>query len=79
MKTSVLFLIEKDSEDEVFAYFPDDQYNEEPTLKMSYSHLGQHSACHCDYADECTKASPDQYIYLLNELEGIGYELEILN
>ena len=39
--TKVIFLIEKGSASEVFAYFPENN--------GSYSHIGQHSGCSLDY------------------------------
>ena len=76
-KTKVKFLIEKDTKEDVFAYFPyeiaDLQGN-----KMSYSTQGQHSACHPDYANECTPAPKSMFIPLLNELISIGYQLQII-
>lgn len=76
----VRFLIERDSEADVFAYFPSLYYNKElkPELRNSYAHVGQHSACHVEYAAECKEATPEQYAALKKELEGIGYELLIL-
>lgn len=87
MKTKVLFLIDK-PEDQftgdhergttgVFAYFPEVVHNGE--LKTCYSHIGQHSACHPDYAKECKEATPDQYADLKKELEGLGYNLNVIN
>ena len=78
MKTKVLFLIDKDTENEVFAYFKDIAENQWRDYKSSYSHVGQHSPCHPNYANECTKASPAQYAALQQELKGIGYDLEII-
>lgn len=86
-KTKVLFLIDK-PEDEftgdnergtlgVFAYFPEEIHHGES--KICYAHLGQHSACHPDYAKECKLATPEQYEPLRQELESIGYNLKILN
>lgn len=86
--TNVKFLIEKGNdtdngtfENEVFAFFPNDLHNF-VDLKMfvSYAHLGQHSACHIDYAKECKEADFNQYNDLLRELIGQGYnDLHILN
>ena len=78
MSTKVLFLIERDSED-VFAYFPELEHNGNE-LRVSYSHIGQHSACHVDYARECKEATTNEYLRLLNELIGQGYnDLLIMN
>ena len=90
-KTKVLFLIEKGEveeftqqeieSDKVFAYFPNILHSNTAGIKLNtcYAHTGQHSACHPDYAKECVKATPDQYKDLMQELESIGYNLEILN
>lgn len=82
-KTKVLFLIERDKDTEatgiVFAYFPDNTYNAKDRTNFSYAHIGQHSACHPDYAKECSKATPEQYKDLKKELESIGYNLDVLN
>jgi hypothetical protein len=86
--TKVIFLIDK-PEDQftganereilgVFAYFPEETHNGE--FKTCYAHLGQHSACHPDYAKECKKATPEQYADLLRELKGQGYnDLKIID
>jgi hypothetical protein len=83
MKTKVLFLLEKavepDAYYDVFAFFPEMEYNVNPNLKSCYAHIGQHSACHIDYAAGCSPATEVQYAALRDELESIGYELEILN
>lgn len=78
-KIKTQFLFEKDSDTEVFAFFPEMDYNDTPGLKTCYAHIGQHSACHIDYAAECKPAGPEHYQQLKEELESIGYELEVLN
>lgn len=75
-KINVLFLIDKDTENanenNVFAFFPD--YLE------CYAHIGQHSACCKEYANECKEADFYLYAPLLNELKQIGYKnLNVLN
>lgn len=83
--TNVKFLIEKDNnpdfEPSVFAFFPDDKYSHTDNgLFNSYAHLGQHSACHIDYANECTESKKEEYAALLNELIQVGYDdLNVLN
>lgn len=73
MKQDVIFLIEKDSENDVFAYFPQQ--------KECYAHIGQHSKCSEEYAMECKKAKHYQYYELLIELVSqVGYRnLNVLN
>ena len=83
--TNVLFLIEKPEGNlpcNVFAFFLNDNYTNSKTdgLFTSYAHLGQHSACHIDYANECKEANFSQYWDLLRELIGQGYkDLNVLN
>ena len=79
MKTKVKFLVHKDreGEDDLFALFPD-QY-EGNDFNVSYAHVGQHSACHIKYANESRYATEEEYNSLKEELESIGYELEIIN
>ena len=82
--TPVKFLIEKPEGDlpcNVFAFFPNEQYNcLDKDVFMSYAHIGQHSGCHIDYANECIEATPLEYQPLLKELTGQGYnDLQILN
>lgn len=69
----------------VFAYFPekidlvDHWFDKNKTENRAcYSHIGQHSGCHPDYANECKPATPEQYADLKKELEGLGYNLEII-
>ncbi len=82
--TQVKFLIEKPEGNltcSVFAYFPKEKYsNLFSDMFTSYAHVGQHSACHKDYAKKCKAATYDQYKDLLKELESIGYnDLKVLN
>jgi hypothetical protein len=82
--TKVKFLIEKPEGElpcNVFAFFPELLHNGvERQMFVSYAHIGQHSACHIDYANECTEASPMEYRSLLIELIGQGYnDLQIVN
>ncbi len=80
-KTKVQFLIDK-SEDEtesksIFAFFPELK-ERNPNFALSYARVGQHSTCGFDYANECEKASESQYEILKQELENIGYNLNII-
>jgi hypothetical protein len=63
---------------DVFAFFPDINHDVKGTFKTSYSHIGQHSSCHPDYIKECIPATPEQVKPLKQELESIGYKLEII-
>jgi hypothetical protein len=81
MKTKVIFKKDKES-NTVFAFFPDMLYNVVlygKDMKTCYAHLGQHSACLQDYADECEEAKYNEFVELLKELIGQGYNLEVLN
>lgn len=85
--TRVIFLIEKGSKEDVFAYFPDDVHNEfytpsgqKITSYVCYSHIGQHSSCNIDYVTKCKRAKFNQYYDLLRELVAQGYkDLHIVN
>jgi hypothetical protein len=68
----------------IFAFFPEYRfYHEEhpnhKTVFTCYQHVGQHSACSIEYTKHCPPASPEQYKDLFDELESIGYNLEVLN
>jgi len=78
-QTKVVFLVNtRDPKDpDLFAYFPEEIHNGE--YRTAYSHIGQHSAAHPDYAKESRQASPEEYADLKAELEGIGYNLDVLN
>ncbi len=78
-QTKVMFLVnENDPENpDVFAYFPEIKH--QGIYRTAYSHIGQHSAIHPDYANESRQATPEEYQELKTELEGIGYNLEIIN
>jgi len=78
-KTKVYFLVnEKDpSNTDIYAYFPEEVHN--GVYKTAYSHIGQHSSIHPSYAQESRQATPEEYQDLKTELEGLGYNLEILN
>ena len=78
--TKVFFLVnERDPKDpDLFAYFPEEIHNGE--YRTAYSHIGQHSSAHPDYAKESRQASPEEYADLKAELENqVGYNLEVLN
>ena len=74
---NVLFLFEKGSKTEVFAYFPNKISHGE--YRVSYSHIGQHGDCHPDYASECIQVPYRRHKALLMELNEIGYNVNILN
>lgn len=77
--TRVKFLIHPEDETRtVFALFTD--LKEGTNTVLSYEHVGQHSQCSLEYADECYEAAPDKYEALHKELTNlVGYDLEVIN
>jgi hypothetical protein len=82
----VRFLLEKDSENEVWAFFPTEIHATVPLLNgtkeiiyKAYSPLGQHTSCNMMYATACKDATPEQFEPIKKELEAMGYSLDILN
>lgn len=75
-KTQVVFLINERTND-LFAFFPNEDYNDFSLTKVCYSHVGQHSGCVLDYAKESKEATKEEYNDLKEELESIGYNLEL--
>ncbi|MFA5207098.1 MAG: DUF3008 family protein [Candidatus Paceibacterota bacterium] len=77
--TRVEFLVnERDPQNpDLFAYFPDESHHGE--FKTAYSHVGQHSSAHPNYAKESRPATPEEYAPLKTELESLGYNLEVIN
>lgn len=76
--TEVQFLFNGRTED-LFAYFPELDYNISGTSKVCYSHIGQHSGVGPEYVKECRVATPEEYKDLFQELENLGYKLQIKN
>lgn len=77
-KTKVRFLLEGEDNTEVFAFFPEISADHNGN-KQAYAHIGQHSACAPDYARASDEATPEQFADLKTELEGLGYNLEVIN
>lgn len=83
--TNVIFYIEpmegstKLENGNILAYFPDLKYQDAGNPMTCYSHVGQHSGCMPEYANKLTRATEPEYKDLKNELESIGYNLNILN
>lgn len=79
MKTKVIFLYSENPignpQADLFAFFPEIDHNSQ--YKTSYSHIGQHSACAVEYAQEARQADLSEYKELKTELENIGYDLEV--
>lgn len=78
MKYKVKFLLDKNS-NEAFAVFVQNFTDYAKQFHQCYSHTGQHSSVHIEYAKQCFPADIVQYRDLLNELQELGYELEIVN
>jgi len=75
----VMFLVNDSDDSNVYAYFPDYDYDENKKYKVAYSHIGQHSAIHPDYVKNSRPATPEEYSELKSELENLGYDLEVIN
>ena len=67
---------------EVLAVFVDEEENSRYGDKCfsCYAHLGQHSTCSQSFlAEKCKKITEkEQYQELFNELESIGYKLNVV-
>lgn len=67
---------------EVLAVFVDEIETNKPKDDVyfsCYAHLGQHSTCSQSFlAENCKKASHKEYQELFNELESIGYNLNVI-
>jgi len=73
----------KTKADDLFCLFPADNWNDS-TIKArfftSYAHVGQHSAVHLAYIQECRFATKKEYKDLQNELNTlVGYDLDVFN
>ena len=75
-KTRAIFLYNEENKD-LFAYFPDEDQGR--GMKSGYSHIGQHSSVHSDYAMESRQATEEEYKDLKAELESMGYNLKVVN
>jgi len=76
MTTKVIFRKFKDGE--VIAIFPNELYDWiNKDLVWSYMHIGQHGAASKSLAEEKEIALPEEYANLQEELESIGYVLDI--
>jgi hypothetical protein len=76
-KTKVRFYREDDT---VLAIFPEVPFGGGNNNDLTcYAHVGQHSACTQGYISSLSLASMSEYKSLKEELEGLGYNLEIQN
>lgn len=81
--TNVIFKREPNEytdEVDILAVFPDEieQAGDEGRV-LVYSHVGQHSYASPFYIEELEDATPEEYEDLKEELEGQGYQLNVLN
>ena len=81
--TNVIFKREPNEytdEIDILAVFPDEieQAGDEGNV-LVYNHVGQHSYASPFYIEELEDATPEEYEDLKEELEGQGYELNVLN
>lgn len=78
MKTFIRFVIFRK---EVLAVFMRKdaglRYSHPQWLRWCYAHIGQHSICY-DGMQRRKKATVEQYTPLKREMEGLGYELEVI-
>jgi len=74
--TKVAFLVHQ-SHPEVYAYFPEIPHSQK--YMTGYAHVGQHTAVDPYYAKESRVATAKEYADLQAELEGLGYNLVVLN
>jgi hypothetical protein len=72
VKTRVVF---KEFKGEVVAFLLDVPANK--GMIMTYAHIGQHSEASKEFYQEIFLATPKKYNDLKEELESIGYDLEI--
>lgn len=79
-ETDVIFFNSKDHRS-IIAYFPNENWNEDlygTRYKVSYEHVGQHGSCDSEYVKDLDVASKEECADLREELESIGYHLNIL-
>jgi len=83
MKTKVKFLVDENVNPnlgpDIYAFFPTISNTTDQHTRLSYSRVGQHSQCCISYANESREATKGEYTPLQEELESIGYKLQILN
>ena len=73
-KTKVVFRVFSDGQ--IIALFPGEVWNASGDI-ASYMHIGQHGAASRGVVDVTRLATPTQSNALKNELENIGYNLQI--
>lgn len=76
MSTKVIF--RKFKNGEVIALFPEEIADNNPFNCLSYMHIGQHGAASQDIVYDTKPCKENEYSELKKELEGIGYEFEVI-
>jgi hypothetical protein len=78
MITQVVFRVYRGTKT-VLALFPNEPYNDDPNLCMSYERVGQHGAAHYSHCvhNLTYAATAEEYAPLKRELESIGYVLDV--
>ena len=77
-KTDVIFRKFKD-DNAIIALFPYDLWSYRGIDCMSYMHVGQHGAAeHSACLKNCKPAKENEYQDLFNELEDLGYNLNVI-
>ena len=71
-------IFKKFPEGDIIAIFPELLGTFDPNDCLSYMHIGQHGACDSRLIRELESASAEEYQDLWEELESIGYELELI-
>lgn len=79
-ETNVIFLYNR-AEKDLFAIFPEDKDLSRllrHDIIQCYASIGQHSSASIGYIRDCVQATKEQYNDLKNELESIGYNLNVI-
>ena len=79
-KVKVLFVKSNQGKESfITAIMPYELGTNNPSTMGCYEHIGQHGYCHDEWVRIQKRAKPEEYGYLLSELESIGYGVEIIN
>ena len=75
-KTKVIF---RKWKNEIIALFPEELGDSNPETCSSYMRVGQHASADIEYIlSESKNAKKHEYVSLIEELESMGYRLDIL-
>lgn len=75
-KTTIV-IFRKFKDGDIIAIFPELNGTNDLFTMSSYMHVGQHGSCDDSLMYKTKPATADEYQPLYNELESIGYNLEI--